>query len=325
MASSSSRLSASSIKGALIESVGLAFTWASCQWLGRVRSRGVGGLPKTSRILRRANVYPLTTFYEDPLWTVDDLAFAEEQQRTLPGIDFHLDKQVSLVGSFDYWDELDAIPKTPVPGYGFHYDNGAFEAPDAEFLYSFIRKLKPARILEIGSGYSTRMTIEAIGASKAEDPAYLCDLTCVEPFCREWLERLDATVIRERVELLDPEVFASLQAGDVCFIDSSHIIRPGRDVLYLFLEVLPRLNPGVYVHVHDVYTPSDYPRMWREKYWQFWNEQYLLEAFLSHNDKWEVVAALGMLAEQRPELLVSKFPAFAALGGMAGSFWMRRS
>ena len=93
MVSSGSRLNLSAIKGALIESIGLAFTWASCAWLSRVRSRGVSGLPKTSRVLRRADVFPVTTFYEDPLWTVDDLALAEKQLRALPGIDFRLGEQ----------------------------------------------------------------------------------------------------------------------------------------------------------------------------------------------------------------------------------------
>jgi len=255
-----SPLNAGSIKGALIESIGLALTSASCAWLSRVRYRGIDGLPKTAGVLRRADLFPATTHYEDPLWTVEDLDLAGRQKRTLPGIDFRLEEQEAFVREFDYWDELDAIPKEPVAGYGFHFGNGAFETGDAEFLYSFIRKNRPARILEIGSGYSTRMAVEAIRANRAEDPGYACDLTCVEPFCRDWLEQLDATVVRERVELLDPEIFASLQAGDVCFIDSSHIIRPGRDVLYLYLEALPALKPGVYVHVHE----SSRPRTIRE-------------------------------------------------------------
>jgi len=313
-----------SFKRALVESAGLAVTSLSCRWLRRVREHGVSNLPKTSEMMRLAGVYPLTTGFYDPLWTSEDLEFAQSQRRSLPGIDFARNRQNAFIESLDFVDELDAFPRHPIDGVGFHHRNGFFEGCDAEFLYSFIRKTKPRRILEIGSGYSTRMAVSAIEANRREDSAYVCDLTCVEPFCNPWLEQLDARIIRDRVEALGPEVFSELKAGDICFIDSSHIIRPGRDVLYLYLEVIPALNPGVNVHVHDIFTPHDYPVVWRQEYWHFWNEQYLLEAFLSCNGDWEVTAALSMLAAEQPSLLATKFPAYAELGGSPGSFWMRR-
>ena len=110
-----------------------------------------------------------------------------------------------------------------------------------------------------------------------------------------WLETLDVTVIRNTLENCEIEIFDKLEANDLLFIDSSHIIRPQGDVLKEYLEIIPRLKSGVIIHVHDIFTPRDYLDEWiKENVW-FWNEQYLLECLLSNTQRYEILAALNFL------------------------------
>ena len=118
---------------------------------------------------------------------------------------------------------------------------------------------------------------------------------CIEPYEAPWLEAAGAKVMRQRVEALDPSLFSALQSGDILFIDSSHVIRPQGDVVYLFLRILPSLASGVMVHVHDIFTPRDYPAEWLAKRVWLWNEQYLLEGLLSGGSDWQVLGALNYL------------------------------
>jgi hypothetical protein len=108
----------------------------------------------------------------------------------------------------------------------------------------------------------------------------------------------------------------------VLFIDSSHVSKVGGDVNFLFLEVLPRLRPGVIVHLHDVFLPAEYPRDWVVEKGRFWTEQYLLQAFLTFNDAWEILLANNYLGLEHAEALRTTFPTSPWWGG--GSFWMRR-
>ena len=124
------------------------------------------------------------------------------------------------------------------------------------------------------------------------------------------------------MEDLDLEFFSQLDSGDILFIDSSHTVKIGGDVNYLFLEVLPRLKPGVIVHVHDIFLPFDYRRDWVMDELRFWTEQYLLQAFLSFNSEFEVLMANGYLAHRYVEDLKATFVNSPWWGG--GSFWIRR-
>jgi len=116
--------------------------------------------------------------------------------------------------------------------------------------------------------------------------------------------------------------FKQLEANDVLFIDSSHVVKIGSDVNYLFLEVLPRLRPGVIVHIHDIFLPNEYPRAWVLEQCRFWTEQYLLQAFLSFNSDFEIVFANSYMGRRHADMMKATFPNSPWWGG--GSFWMRR-
>ncbi len=101
--------------------------------------------------------------------------------------------------------------------------------------------------------------------------------------------------MRQKVKDVDVVFFSALEENDILFIDSSHMIRPEGDVLFEYLELLPTLKPGVLVHVHDIFTSRNYPREWLQDEVRMWNEQYLLEAFLTHNRNWKIIGALNYL------------------------------
>jgi hypothetical protein len=138
---------------------------------------------------------------------------------------------------------------------------------------------------------------------------------------------LPITLVRERVERLGLELFDGLQANDVLFIDSSHVATFGGDVCREFLEILPRLHRGVWIHVHDIFFPHDYPADWLIELRQAWNEQYMLEAFLAFNTAFKPALALHWLWSDHRDELRASWPASIvdAVGAQGpASFWMTR-
>ena len=264
----------------------------------------------SKRIFCMLGVYPLRDHYYEPLFNPAHLRMPLDQDRNLPGLDLNGQEQLELLSRFNYAEELARIPKVSSESgpLEFCYENPSFLYGDSEYLYSAIRHFKPARIVEVGSGFSTLMASKAVSANKAEDPAYTCQHTCIEPYEMKWLESTGVKVIRQRVEEVDSAVFDGLGANDILFIDSSHVIRPQGDVLFEYLELLPRLRSGVLVHIHDIFTPRDYPEDWVIGQVKQWNEQYLLEAFLSFNNQFRVLGALSWLTRHHFAAMSRPFP-----------------
>lgn len=280
--------------------------------------------PLARGLLNRFGVGVIRRHYTEPLVSSDDLHSPLDRPRDLPGIDLRIADQVLLAAKFTYAEELLSLPLKKPSKHEFGFWNGYYEPGDAEMYYNIIRYFKPARILEVGCGHSTLIARRAIAQNKADDPTYCCEHACVEPYERPWLEALGIDVIRKRVELCTPSLFDKLRMNDILFIDSSHVVRPQGDVAYLYLSILPRLKPGVLVHVHDVFTPRDYLDKWvREG--RLWNEQYILEAFLSCNDRFRVIMALNMMARDHPEALATACPVLLRHPWHEpGAFWFQR-
>jgi len=201
----------------------------------------------------------------------------------------------------------------------FHFNNGFFDGTDALVAYCMIRHFQPRLIIEVGGGYSTLLTREAVARGNQSE------LICIEPFPRDFLRAGFMglkKLIEKPVQDVDLALFAQLDSGDILFIDSSHTVKIGGDVNYLFLEVIPRLKPGVIVHVHDIFLPFDYRRDWVIDELRFWTEQYLLQAFLAFNSQFEVLLGNSYVAHRYMEELKKTFPNSPWWGG--GSFWMRR-
>lgn len=302
------------------------FTVVAAFWLKILRRGGFLKPNFSGRIFSAIGVLPVVDHFYEPLISPrKHLKTPLSNDRSLPGLDLNVKAQLDLLTQFGYNDELQKIPLHKKAELEYHYVNDVFEEGDAEFLYNMIRHFKPARIIEIGSGMSTLLTRKALEQNKAENASYNCEHICIEPYGAPWLEKLDATIIRSKAEDVDVSFFTQLQADDILFIDSSHVIRPQGDVLFEYLNILPTINPGVLVHIHDIFTPKDYPARWVDSYNLLWNEQYLLEAFLTLNDRFEVIGALNFLRHHHRGALAAKCPVFGAKAeSEPGSFWIRR-
>lgn len=233
-----------------------------------------------------------------------------QRKRAFPAIDFRWQAQLALLDALaNYRDELLQLE--------FDFNNDFFSGFDAAVYYSLIRHLKPRRIIEIGGGYSTHIATKALTAN------HKGTLTCVEPYPEERLNGagLKVELITKRVEQIDIEFFSCLEANDVLFIDSSHTVKFGSDVCYEFLEILPRLAGGVWVHVHDIFFPHDYPAEWLINRRLALNEQYMLEAFLAFNTTFSVELANYWLGLEHREVAARLW----SNGSSASSFWMRRA
>jgi hypothetical protein len=270
------------------------------------RNAGTQHFPLTTRIFKGIGIFPVRHHYYDPLVTEKDLNKPLSDIRNLPGLDFKLEQQKELFKRLVFEHELaDLASRATEAGQPprFKFGNGTFESGDAEFLYQFIRLNKPNKVVEIGSGNSTLIAVEALQKNESETgkPA---QHICIEPYEMPWLGSIKGLrILRNRVQDLEFDWAEELGPGDLLFIDSSHMIRPQGDVLKEYLEILPRLKSGVFVHVHDIFTPRDYLEHWVLKSVCFWNEQYLLEAVLGNSHRYEIVAMLNLLKHDHFDML----------------------
>lgn len=191
-----------------------------------------------------------------------------------------------------------------------------FPRLDGAAAYALVRRERPRRIVEIGSGHSTRFMARAVA-----DGGLATAITCIDPAPRASIGSLGVTHVRSVLAAADPALFAGLQAGDIVFIDSSHIAMPGTDVDRLVLDVLPRLAPGVLVHVHDILLPDAYPPEWD---WRGYNEQTVAGALLVGGG-WEMLFA-SHYAATRMTPAVTAVVAGLPLppGAHETSLWLRR-
>ena len=286
------------------------------------RRVGTGRLPLSRKTLLASGVLPLMDHYYEPMFKTAGLKSLREP-RSLPGIDFRVEEQKQLLAQFTDVAPLLALPRERVDDIGFYLDNKSFISGDAEIWFHMVRHFRPRRIIEIGSGHSTRLARMAIAVSQQADPSYACEHICIEPYEAPWLEQLGATIVRQKVENVDPALFETLGENDILFIDSSHIIRPQGDVLVEYLDILPGLKPGVIVHVHDIFSPRDYLDSWVHEDLLLWNEQYLLEAYLSENGSVEVLLGVNMMTHEARELMQAACPHITD-GREPGSFYFRK-
>jgi Methyltransferase domain len=264
--------------------------------------------------------------YYEPLPDFRSITAAQlRRRRRFPAIDFLLARQVELLTELGskYRAEIGAIAVCE-----YDFCNRYFPGFDACSYYALIRHLRPRQIIEVGSGYSTQ--IASLALKQNRGVGALGELVCVEPFPEKRLVDSGAafTIIQKRVQDLDLESFASLRENDILFIDSSHVACVGSDVCAEILDILPCLKPGVWVHVHDVFFPEDYPEDWVIGQRIAFNEQYMLEAFLSFNTAFSVRLANHWLWLDHRDEVKALCPetaiAMAPNAMSPASFWMRR-
>ncbi len=281
------------------------------------------------------SVEPFLTFFPPGHFysPVPDLAGIEAQaerlfaaNRELAGIDLRTGQQLEL------FKRLAALAReSPLEHRGqtasatstrFRLDNPNYGIGDASILQAMLRHLRPARYLKVGIGDTTALALDT-------NERYLggeMELTAVEPH-PELLaavtrpgDRME--VLAEPVQSVPIERFRSLGAGDVLFVDCSHVLKTGSDVQHLYTNVLPVLAPGVYVHVHGIFWPFEYLRRWVEA-GRAWNEAYLLHAFLLFNDSFEIVLWNHYLARVHRDVVEAELPQMLETPG--GALWLHRT
>jgi predicted O-methyltransferase YrrM len=259
----------------------------------------------------RLSPYVAPGHFYSPVSTALDASRAVSwRERELIEVDLRERHQLELVQRIASW-------MTELPSDRWQ-PNDWFGRGDAAVLHAMLRHLRPRRVVEVGSGYSTAVMLDT-----AERHLTDLHITCVEPYpdrLKGLLRPGDAVeLIATPVQDAGLESFEALSAGDVVFIDSTHVVKAGSDVAWLMLHVLPTLPQGIVVHVHDIFWPFEYPETWlRER--RDWTEAYLLRAFLAYNSAWQVELFTSWLWERHADEL----PAELRTEG-ASSLWMRRN
>jgi predicted O-methyltransferase YrrM len=255
----------------------------------------VRGLYKQSLNNKNLNcIHPNGHFYS-PVISIEDIKNRESDiwKNTeidgIQGVDLRTDEQIQLVHEFaNYYEEM-PFKADKQAEIRYQFENDYYCYTDGIILYSFIRHFKPKRIIEIGSGYSSAVmldTNELFFDNKIE-------LLFIDPYPERLnslmteVDKRQVKVIESDVQLVSLAVFEKLEAGDILFIDSTHVSKTGSDVNYILFEILPKLRKGVLIHFHDVFYPFEYPREWVFSGIN-WNEDYILKAFLMYNDKFEI-------------------------------------
>lgn len=287
--------------------------------------------PKLARYdaLRSALTWPPGHYYS-PIPDFADLearkadVWPANPPRTVDGIDLNEGGQLAMVERLArVYPTAPPFSDRPSAGSRFYYENGFFGYSDATVLYLMLRHLNPRRLIEVGSGFSSCVTLDT--NDKHLNGAMRC--TFIEPDPGRLKRQLKATdkvdLIAEPVQGLDPAMFAELGAGDILFIDSSHVSKTGSDVNFLFFSIMPRLKPGVLVHLHDILYPFEYtPDYVRHA----WNEAYILRAFLTRNADWRIIFFSSFLEAFHGERLRRDMPVLMRGSGpvRGTSIWLEK-
>jgi predicted O-methyltransferase YrrM len=212
---------------------------------------------------------------------------------------------------------------SPAGGFRYGFVNPAYGYGDGVVLQAMLRYRRPKRLIEVGSGYSTMCSVDTIDHFLGG----ACEVTSIEPQPERVRSLLGdrergVHIINAPVQRVPVSVFEQLEAGDILFIDSTHVLRTGSDVCYELFEIFPRLASGVAVHLHDIFWPFEYPEPWLLDDNRSWNEAYAVRAFLTDNDRWEILFFNDYFVKFERERIERELPRFAE--GSGGALWLQR-
>jgi predicted O-methyltransferase YrrM len=255
----------------------------------------------------------------------------DSSRREVGGIDLNERGQLALFQQLTQYYRDQPFAERRQDGLRYRLDNPAFAYCDAIIFYCLLRHVKPQRVIEVGSGYSSCVLLDTNERSFGNRVS----CTFIEPYPQMLYslinddDRRRVTVLERNVQDVDPSVFTALAPGDILFIDSSHVSKTNSDVNYLFFEILPRISSGVWVHVHDIFYPFEYPKEWVYQ-GRAWNEAYLTRAFLQYNDAFEIQLYNSFLERFHNDDLVREMPLCARYTAAnmvqtsAQSLWLRK-
>lgn len=266
-------------------------------------------------------------FYS-PIPSLDEIKRDESKifgsiPRNIIGLELHEAEQLKLLNDFvAYYDEMPFQPQKR-EGLRYYFENPAYSYSDAILLHCMIRYLKPKRIIEVGSGFSSCMILDT--NELFFDGSITT--TFIEPYPQLLLslvkdmDESSIKIIPTRLQDVDLSEFETLQANDILFIDSTHVSKINSDVNRIFFDILPRLSSGVHIHFHDIFYPFEYPKDWIYE-GRAWNEAYLLRTFLQSNSAFCVVLMNTFMAHFHEPFFQEKMP--FCLRNTGASIWIRK-
>lgn len=269
-----------------------------------------------------ARFVPHGHFYS-PLPGESDLQRRETGAGGVPDVEINAAGQRAMLLKLSrHYAEM-PFQENPSPGLRYCFKQNSYGHADAIYLYSMLREFRPKRLIEIGSGWSSALTLDT--SDKFLDSKLAVAL--IEPY-PDLVKSLLKPHDLERIKLIPSlvqdvplAVFDQLEANDILFIDSSHVCKAGSDVYHEFFRILPRLRPGVIIHVHDIFWPFEYPDDWLRE-GRAWNELYLVRAFLQHNPAYEILLFASYAGQQLRDVLNEKMP--LCLRNTGGALWLRK-
>ena len=241
----------------------------------------------------------------------------------LPDINLNRENQKKILNDYvQFYKDL-PFPENKKENFRYFYNNDYFGYSDAIFLFSFLLKNKPKKIIEIGSGFSSAVILDTIENFFPKHP----DIIFIEPNPGRLndlifeKDRNNFKLINKKLQETSINIFSQLKAGDLLFIDSSHVIKYGSDLQTLFFNILPFLPEGVFVHFHDIFYPFEYPYEWLKK-GIYWNEIYFLRAFLSYNYNWEIYFFNTYVSNEFEDIISKNMP--QCLQNKGGSLYIQK-
>jgi len=277
---------------------------------------------------------PMLVHYYSPVPDIADLKarLVWHRRSSMAGVDLGEGQQLELLAELGrHFGKECRWPHQPTADEEqFFTDNTGFSYGCAASTHGIIRKFKPRRVIEIGSGLSSLVIAAALRRNAAQDSRE-AEYTIIDPYPGDKVLRLRGLtrLVKQRVELLDVAFFKDLGPNDVLFVDSGHTVRIGGDVNFLILDVLPTLPQGAIAHFHDIPLPYEYAEVYatNSRFRMFWTEAYLLQAFLCGNSAWEVLLAMNLLMRDRVSEFRAAFPYYdpSIHRFLSHSFWIRRA
>jgi hypothetical protein len=284
-------------------------------------------IAERDKLLRQVGPFPPGHYYS-PLPSMEEVRHDEARVfdrslRELPGIDLDVQGQIDWLNQLTPFYVEQPFSPQPSPTRRYYFENDAYSYSDAIFLYCMIRFARPKHIIEIGSGFSSFVMLDTNELFFDNGIRF----PFIEPYADRLRSRLRdrdhqvAEILPTRVQDVELGRFDKLAAGDILFVDSSYVAKTGSDVNHILFEILPRLAKGVFIHFHDMFYPFEYPKGWIEQGW-FWNEDYLVRAFLQYNSAFKIRIWNQFLGSFHADLLRNAVP--LCMKNIGGSLWLER-
>ncbi len=285
-------------------------------------------LEKENKQLRDGYKFAPAGHFNSPIPDIDWVFENEERiwgelPTELPGIDLNTQAQLDLVEKLKPFHDSNPFPKKKEKGFRYFFENPAYGYEDGIYLNAMIRHLEPKKIIEVGSGYSSCVILDT--NERFFDNKIDC--TFIEPYPEYFKSKLQPTDFQQntihesKLEDIPLALFQTLGQNDILFIDSSHVSKIGSDVNYLIHQILPSLKKGVFIHIHDIGYPFQYPQKWIKE-GRAWNENYILRAFLQFNSDFRIALFSSYLRKMHQPFMKEKMPRIFEGGG--GNIWLER-